>query len=174
LQVPPAASADVPEVPRLDAEALRERLQRGALLLDLRGSLAHRAGHPQGAQWTIRPQVVEAARKAGAGRALVLLSDEPRIADLAALDLREAGFTDLAQASLATSAEAGLPTVTNPDEPSDAQAIDHLFFVHDRHDGNLDAARRYLAWELGLIAQCDADELATFRLDPAALEREIR
>jgi len=174
LPLPAVAAVDVLELPRLDAEALREWLRRDALLFDLRGSVAHRAGHPQGARWTIRPQVVEAARAAGAGRALVLLSDEPRIADLAALDLRDAGFTDLAQASPATSAEAGLPTVASPDEPADAQAIDHLFFVHDRHDGNLDAARRYLAWELGLIAQCDTDELATFRLDPAALEREIR
>jgi hypothetical protein len=30
------------------------------------------------------------------------------------------------------------------------------------------------ARELGLIAPCDADELASFRLDTAALEREIR
>jgi hypothetical protein len=36
--------------------------------------------------------------------------------------------------------------------------------VHDRHDGNLDAARRYLDWELGLIAQCSPDELAGFRI----------
>ena len=45
----------------------------------------------------------------------------------------------------------------------DARCIDFLFFVHDRHDGNKEAARRYLAWETNLIGQLDAQELATFR-----------
>jgi hypothetical protein len=39
-----------------------------------------------------------------------------------------------------------------------------LFFVHDRHDGNLDSARRYLEWETGLIAQLDPEEQQSFRL----------
>jgi hypothetical protein len=39
-----------------------------------------------------------------------------------------------------------------------------LFFVHDRHDGNLESARRYLEWETGLIAQLDEQEHASFRL----------
>lgn len=45
----------------------------------------------------------------------------------------------------------------------DARCIDFLFFVHDRHDGNKEAARRYLAWETNLIGQLDEQELATFR-----------
>jgi hypothetical protein len=49
-------------------------------------------------------------------------------------------------------------------KPADGDAIDYLWFVHDRHDGNLDAARRYLAWEQGLIAQLDAEEKAEFDL----------
>jgi hypothetical protein len=59
---------------------------------------------------------------------------------------------------------AGFPVESTPNSPDDASAIDYLFFVHDRHDGNLDAARRYLEWETGLIAQCQPDELAAFRL----------
>ena len=45
-----------------------------------------------------------------------------------------------------------------------AEAIDFLFFVHDRHDGNLDAARTYIAWETGLVAQLDAAERDEFRV----------
>jgi hypothetical protein len=60
---------------------------------------------------------------------------------------------------------AGLPVAATPDLPSDADAIDYLFFVHDRHDGNLDAARRYLAWEMGLLAQLDDAERGEYRLD---------
>jgi hypothetical protein len=39
--------------------------------------------------------------------------------------------------------------------------------VHDRHDGNKEAARRYLEWETGLVAQLDALELAALRLPTA-------
>jgi hypothetical protein len=61
-------------------------------------------------------------------------------------------------------ASSGLAVETSPDDPPDAERIDFLFFVHDRHDGNLDAARRYLAWETGLVDQLDEDERASFRL----------
>jgi hypothetical protein len=47
---------------------------------------------------------------------------------------------------------------------ADRNRIDYLFFEHDRHDGNLDTARAYLAWETGLIAQCEPDELGAFRV----------
>jgi len=36
--------------------------------------------------------------------------------------------------------------------------------VHDRHTGNRDAAKQYLAWETGLIAQLDAEEKAAFKV----------
>ena len=49
-------------------------------------------------------------------------------------------------------------------QPSDSDCIDYLFFTHDRHDGNLDAARQYLAWELALTQQIDQAERAAFRL----------
>ena len=62
---------------------------------------------------------------------------------------------------------AGLPLQASPDVPPDAACIDYLFFVHDRHDGNKEAARRYLAWETGLVAQLDAQERAAFRLPVA-------
>ena len=59
---------------------------------------------------------------------------------------------------------AGASTVASPSEPPDQEAIDHLFFVHDRHDGNLESSRRYLAWETGLVGQLDAAERAEFKL----------
>jgi 3-mercaptopyruvate sulfurtransferase SseA len=60
--------------------------------------------------------------------------------------------------------QAGLPVASTPHQPADAECIDFLFFVHDRHDGNKDAARRYLAWETQLLSQLDADERAAFRI----------
>ena len=155
-------------LPSLDVAGLRETFERGGVLIDLRGSLAYRSAHATGASWSIRPRISHAAHAAGRNRSIVLVTDEPEVTALAAIDLREAGFTQVAQASWATCLAAQLPSQTTPAEPADAQAIDHLFFVHDRHQGNLEAARRYLAWEQGLIAQCSAQELAAFRLHLAA------
>ena len=59
---------------------------------------------------------------------------------------------------------AGLPVVATPDDPPDADCIDFLFFTHGRHEGNAEAARQYLAWEIGLIDQLDAQERGAFRL----------
>ena len=46
--------------------------------------------------------------------------------------------------------DAGLPVEASPGVPSDADCIDYLFFVHDRHDGTKEAARRYLARSLAV------------------------
>ena len=61
-------------------------------------------------------------------------------------------------------ATAGLPVVATPDDPPDADCIDFLFFTHGRHEGDAEAARQYLAWEVGLIAQLDAQERGVFRI----------
>jgi hypothetical protein len=39
-----------------------------------------------------------------------------------------------------------------------------LFFVHDRHGGNREAMKQYLAWETGLIGQLDAHDRQSFRV----------
>jgi hypothetical protein len=59
---------------------------------------------------------------------------------------------------------AGLELVATPDHPPDDACIDHLSFVHDRHDGNLEACRAYLAWETNLLNQMDEQEKGVFRL----------
>jgi len=102
---------------------------------------------------------------------LLVFADDPAIANIAAIDLREQGFISiyLAGNGVQTWKDAGLSVASTPDLPADTARIDYLFFVHDRHDGNLDAARQYLEWETGLIAQCAPDELAAFRIDAPAL-----
>ena len=59
---------------------------------------------------------------------------------------------------------AGLNVAATPGQPADADCIDYLFFVHDRHDGNAEAARGYIAWEMGLVDQLDEAERGVFRL----------
>lgn len=152
----------------IDADALRTL--RGAPdvhLIDLRSSAAYRAGHPDGARWSIRPRLPAALADAATSDRIVLLADSNALAALAARDLRDAGFdrVSIAQDGIDTFAKAGYTIGSTPDVPSDDERIDYLFFVHDRHEGNLDAARAYLAWETGLIAQCAPDELQHFRIN---------
>jgi 3-mercaptopyruvate sulfurtransferase SseA len=59
---------------------------------------------------------------------------------------------------------AGYALNASPDVPPDAECIDYLFFVHDRHAGNREAMKQYLAWETGLIAQLDPADKALFRV----------
>ncbi|MCH8189634.1 MAG: hypothetical protein IIB66_13235 [Proteobacteria bacterium] len=62
---------------------------------------------------------------------------------------------------------AGLSVVATPDQPADADCIDHLFFTQGRNQGNAEAARQYLAWEIGLVDRLDAQERGVFRIAPA-------
>jgi rhodanese-related sulfurtransferase len=136
------------------------RLPRGALLLDLRSSLDFRDGHLAGAQWSIRPRLGQALSNHPKGTPVVLIASQPAIAELAALDIVEAGYPTplLLSDSPELWKQAGLTTEASPAIPPDLEAIDHLFFVHDRHAGNLDAARQYLAWETGLLEQLDDED----------------
>jgi rhodanese-related sulfurtransferase len=144
---------------------LASRLCDGSvLLLDLRPSMSYRKEHIEGALWSIRPRVATAVENAA--KPVVLIADEPGIAALAALDLAEAGVREvrLLDGGHDAARTAGLPIVSSPGLPGDADCIDFLFFTHARHEGNADAARQYLAWEIALVDQLDAQERASFRL----------
>jgi rhodanese-related sulfurtransferase len=158
--VPPLVPRiEVPEVQWPDAAAVASA---GGVLLDLRSSTDYRAGHLPGARWSIRPRLGEAV---GAASTVVLIGDDAAVAG-AAHDLEEAGMRQVSRlrGGPAEWRAAGAELEATPDKPSDSEAIDFLFFVHDRHDGNLDAARTYLAWETGLVAQLDAAERDEFEI----------
>lgn len=156
--VEPALAECVPE-------DLAARLEKGALLLDLRPSMDYREGHVAGARWAIRPMLNGMGLKPDAD--IILAADPRGIAALAAADLAEAGCKRLSWLSggLNEWQDAGLEIATTPNDPPDAACIDYLFFVHDRHTGNLDAARGYLEWEIALTEQLDKQERGVFTLD---------
>ncbi|MDQ8023419.1 MAG: rhodanese-like domain-containing protein [Moraxellaceae bacterium] len=164
LRLPAITPTALPVSPtRAQASTLRELAQAGVPVLDLRPSLAFRKEHLSGSPWTTRARV-----RQHTADTVVLIADDEVLAALAARDLQEAGTKTVLLADWQTALESGLPREATPDSPSDAEAIDYLFFVHDRHDGNLDAARRYLEWETGLLAQCTEDELRVFKPLPQA------
>ncbi len=117
-----------------------------------------------GAIWSIRPRLATVALPSDRSD-VVLVADDDAVAALAAAELlarRDVSSVSVLTGGFAAWAAAGLPCESSPDQPSDQACIDFLFFVHDRHEGNREAARRYLEWETGLIAQLDSDELAEF------------
>lgn len=137
-----------------------------AALVDLRGSLPYRAGHLDGARWGIRPRLEQLGLDR---RRPVYLVGSPLEVDLVARDLARKGFATVRRVTgdPASWLEQGLPVIETPDTPPDGNAIDFLFFVHDRHEGNMESARRYLEWETGLVAQLDPAERAEFRIGPS-------
>ena len=165
LQAAPPPQA--PELAGISATQLQERMRRGEVaVVDLRAGMKYRSGHIAGARWSIRPRL--ASDLAGETRQIVLVADEPGMAQWAAWELQGAAPL-LLDGGMAAWQQAGLPVAATPDSPADAECIDYLFFVHDRHDGNKEAARRYLAWETGLVPQLDTQELAAFRLPEHAV-----
>ena len=146
---------------------LAAKLDAGAAVaVDVDLSLDYRKAHLPGAIWACRPRLADAARALPGDREIVLYSEHETRARLAAVDARAA--TDAPVMVLKGGREAwtaaGLPTESSPDTPPDAACIDYLFWVHDRHSGNQDAMRAYLAWEEQLPAQIEADGDAGYRI----------
>jgi rhodanese-related sulfurtransferase len=167
LSLAPAAAPTAPALKTIDAQSLSARLAQGDVaLFDLRGSMQFRAGHIPQARWSIRPRLAADAK--GETRQIVLVADDAALAAWAAASELAGHAPLLLEGGMPAWRAAGLPIQATPVLPADADCIDYLFFVHDRHDGNKEAARRYLAWETGLVAQLDAQERAAFRLPSAA------
>lgn len=137
-----------------------------ATILDLRSSMAFRKAHIPGAVWAIRPRA--AAVSQDLTGQVVLVADDPGVAALFASELATLAAVECRYLTGGMSAwiAAGGTVEASPDMPPDEVAIDFLFFVHDRHNGNLEASRRYLDWETGLVDQLDPMERAVFQLIP--------
>ena len=133
-------------------------------MIDLRSSGDFMRQNAKGSVWSIRPLVADAV--GDTGKTIVLIADDANVARIAALDLAEAGCGDVAllKGSIAAWATAGLPVGAGGDKPTDRERIDFVFHTLGRNEGNLDAARAYIAWEVGLVDQLDAQERGSFRL----------
>ena len=159
---PPVAVPGSGNAARITPDALKDAPWSDALLLNLSPSMAHRKGHPPAARWVNRARLGPMGEVSGP---IALWAEDPRLAEVALLELEEAAQGPLALVEGGASAwdAAGLPFAASPQEPADSECIDYLFFVHDRHDGNLDSARAYLAWETGLLERMDESERAALR-----------
>ncbi|WP_397452613.1 cystathionine beta-lyase [Pseudomonas sp. NA-150] len=164
LTLPPPVSVERPSLARIDAPALADALKDDTVaLIDLRPSMVCRKAHIEGSRWSIRPLLAQAL--ANETRPVVLLVDDLGVAQLAASELHEAQRDQLRvlEGGIQAWQHAGLPLLEAPANPPNEQCIDFLFFTHDRHLGNKDAARQYLAWEIGLLGQMTESEINSLK-----------
>jgi rhodanese-related sulfurtransferase len=167
LQLPAADRPAAPILATITARGAAAQLAQGrATVLDLRASTEYRKGHIAGARWATRSRLAESLRDEH--RLVILVADEAALAAWTVQSEwpRAGERPQLLEGGMAAWRALGLPEEATPGMPPDAECIDFLFFVHDRHDGNKEAARRYIEWETGLVQQLDAQELAGFRLPP--------
>ena len=131
-----------------------------ATLLDASKGMDYRAGHIAGAAWANRAHLHR--NRPDLTGPIAIVGRDAALINGVHQELISQGYTQIKTVVSGPQdwRAAGLEIVQTPNCPTEADCIDHLFFVHDRHDGNLDAARRYLEWETGLLAQLDADERA--------------
>ena len=165
LQGVSALQPALPGLAKIAALELKKMLDAGnCAVFDLGASMGFRKAHIPGSRWSTRIRLAADARNRK--QSVVLVAEEAGVAQSAAVDLLEAGIQDarLLEGGLAAWTKAGFLTEATPDSPPDAECIDHLFFVHDRHAGNKAAMRQYLAWETGLIAQLDKQDKQLFRV----------
>lgn len=150
--------------PEIGPRAAWAATLQGAPLLDLRSSSEweeRRLSCARRAMRTDLPGVLPA------GVSRVLLQGDAGIVAAASVDLAEAGIaTQWLSADFDACAAAGWPVETTRLTLDRQLARDRVWFVHDRHDGNAEASRRYLSWEMGLIAQLDAEERSAFGTIP--------
>ncbi len=155
----------LPKILTISAAGLKNTLDTGlCTVFDLGASMNFRKAHIPGSRWSIRPRLAADARSAKGS--IVLAAENADVARLAAIELFDAGIKDvrLLDGGLAAWTKAGFAIEASPDAPSDPECIDYLFFVHDRHAGNREAMKQYLAWETGLIAQLDEQDETAFKI----------
>ncbi|HEY9280253.1 MAG TPA: rhodanese-like domain-containing protein [Eoetvoesiella sp.] len=152
-------------LPEVGVKDFQELIGRdGVRLIDLRPSMVYRESHVSGSIWSTRCRV---QRDATGYETIVFIAEDAQVAALAAGELtpQQREKTFFISADTAQWKTAGLALETTADIPADEDCIDYLFFVHDRHDGNKQAARQYLAWETNLVSQLDEQEKASYKFN---------
>jgi rhodanese-related sulfurtransferase len=159
----------LPELATVEPAEAVGLLAKGAAAIVLSASAAYRAGHPPGSIWTIRPRLHRLPERVLGAERIVIFADDTDAARLAAIDLGELSHAVVTsmRGGVAAWRQAGLPITATPDLPPDSERIDFIFWNHDRHDGNRDAMRAYLQWEIDLPGEIARDGLSGFQIGAA-------
>jgi rhodanese-related sulfurtransferase len=134
----------------------------GAIAVDLTDSREHRKGHVPGARFTIRANMPDNLTPVPEKARVVLTSPDGILARLAAADAAASGREVLVlNGGTAAWKVAGLPLAKgfkdNLDEP-----VDVWYRPYDLDEGNEEAMKTYLGWEVDLTKQIERDGTANF------------
>lgn len=159
---------DTLDLEEMDGASVAAGLASGSLALaDVDVSAEYIESRLPGAVWGVRPRAEALLAKLAEAPKIVLYSMHETRARLIAFDLQ--ALSDKPIAILSGGRERwvaeGRPVEETPAGTlTEADRIDFLFWVHDRHLGNDQAALDYLAWEEQLPAQIEADGDATYNV----------
>ncbi len=168
LDIPrPAAgnlSAIFADIATLDADEARSLYTPQVQLLSADRSKNYLQQHVQGARWVNRAQLWQAVDGLSADKPVWIFAAQTELAWAVAWDLATRFGIKATVVAGEPSAwqHAGWP-LSDRSSLSDDQRIDFLFWLHDRHSGNLQASRDYLAWEASLPEWTVHDGLHGFR-----------
>lgn len=149
----------------VEAAALHSALD-DVTVLDLSSSPAYRAGHIPGAHFAIRSRLARTAVGIPGAGHITLTSEDGVAARFAAAEL--SGLTDrpvqVLDGGVGAWKAAGLPVESGTeswlDEPDDVVPSGWRESDPERRKAGF---RRYLSWELGLVAELDADDTVPFK-----------
>ncbi|AHF79198.1 Rhodanese-like domain-containing protein (plasmid) [Sodalis praecaptivus] len=150
----PDLSALFPDIGTLDARKARAQLTPEVQLLSADRSKPYLQRHIAGARWVNRARLAQAVERLSADKPVWVCAEQTELAHAVAWDLRTR-FRIAAQVVTGDAAAwqaAGWPLVEDDASLAESERSDFLFWLHDRHSGNLQASRDYLAWEASLPA----------------------
>ena len=163
-----AAAGQAPE--GISAKDLHARLESGSVLaLDLRRSLAYRDGHVPGAAWTTRSRLSDNRAEFATLECIALVAPDEAFAARAAADIAALApkpEVRMLLGGIDAWIDAGLPVETGYTRtlsPTD----DVWYKPYDHRDKGEEAVRqemrKYLSWEVDLVAQIARDGDTNFR-----------
>jgi rhodanese-related sulfurtransferase len=162
----PAALAAV-EVTEIDPAVLNEAGLNGTVVVDFADSLTYRAGHVPGAWFMVRARIPEDARNLPSAERYVATSDDGRLARLAAADLTAATGRPVTALRGGTAAWRAAELLLVQGNENLASATDDVMYKPYDHERGIEGyMQEYLAWELDLVRQLEADGTARFEVVP--------
>ncbi|MDE0113335.1 MAG: rhodanese-like domain-containing protein [Albidovulum sp.] len=150
------------ESTELEADSSLSEVRGGsARFIDVRSSAAFSKASVAGSEWCSRFRIRELSP---APKWLIVGDDGPQ-AEPAAREFSRLGGRRYAIVSGGFEALrlAGAPIQAGKNFPA-AEPIDEIRFASGRHDGDLQASRRYLDWEKGLVSRLSGSERAEFAI----------
>lgn len=170
LTGPAESTVEFPEIgyTEIDVDALQDALKSASdtVVVDVASSPVYRAEHLPGAHFAIRARLTESAADIPGSGAIVLTSEDSVLARFAAADL--AAVTERPVQVL----EGGTEAWRSAGLPLDSRTASWLHEADDVvpsgwRESDLERRkagfRRYLSWELGLVAELDQDDTVPFK-----------